>query len=185
MISKFKMTALVLLMILLNAGTGFSDESDKPLYPGFTPIIQSNAFQKFLSRPVNDESKILYLIDRFADSNIEIVYDGHYFSAALATSVAKWFFSRRYHKETPKQWVMKWCNSTVPSGNLIWVKLPNGKFKLSREILLAEVKSLDEAYAKRAASSKKNEIVGNLENSIPAEIKSASNPQIAVQAAAK
>lgn len=112
--------------------------------PALTPIRESKAFRMFSSRPLSDHSKILFLIDRFAEAPIEILYDGQYYKAAFAANVAKWFMARRYRKESAEQFINKWCNATVPGNNLIWVKFPNGDFKLSREILNSELKQLEQ-----------------------------------------
>lgn len=111
----------------------------------FPPIVESKAYQQFKTRPVSDLSKLIYLIDRFGATKIEIVYNGHYYKSIFAASLAKFFLSQNYRKETVDQWIMKWCNVSIPSGNLIWVKFPNNKFKLSRDVLRAELVELEAA----------------------------------------
>ncbi len=71
--------------------------------------------------------------------------------------MARWFIARRYRKETVEQFINKWCNATVPGNNLIWVKFPNGDFKLSKEILTSELKQLEETITQDLASKKKPE----------------------------
>ncbi len=134
---------LMSVFVFLAAGLTLSAQNVEPFYPGFTPLLESRAYQQFKARPASDYSKIIYLIDRFSDSKIQIVYDGHYFSAVFGARVARWFLARNYRKETPEQWIMKWCNASVPASNLIWVKLPTGKFRLSREVLIEELKNLE------------------------------------------
>ena len=118
--------------------------ASQALYPNLTPIPESPAYQQYRNRPVSELSKIIYLIDRFMDSDIEILYDGHYFDAKFSGRVARWFLATHYRKENAEQWIMRWCNTTVPEGNLIWVKLPDGSFLLAREVLLTELKKLNE-----------------------------------------
>ena len=150
----------------------------------FEPVRESVAFKAFVSRqPVNEYSKILYLIDRFEQSKIQIVYEGHYYNADFAAKVSRWFLARRYKDETAKKWIMQWCNTTVPSGNLIWVKLSNGKFKLSREILLDELKSL-ETEATRSFFDKTLDVSKDSSaQSLPAEIGAATISPIPIPAA--
>ncbi len=102
-------------------------------------VRETLAYRQFKSRPVSDFSKIIFLIDRFADSGIVIVYDGHQYQSKFAATVARWFLVRNYKKQTVKEWVMRWCNTSVLSGSLIWVKFPDGNFRLSREVLLSEM----------------------------------------------
>ncbi len=114
-------------------------EAAKPL----VAIRETMAYKQFKSRPVSDFSKLIFLIDRFADSGVVIVYDGHQYQSKFAATVARWFLVRNYKKQTVKEWVMRWCNTSVLSGSLIWVKFPDGAFKLSREVLLNELAELD------------------------------------------
>ncbi len=108
------------------------------------PIRESKAYQQYRLRPASDFSKLIYLIDRFSACMIEIVYDGHYFKAPFAARVARWFLATNYKKETTsKEWIMRWCNTTIPQGTPIYVKFPNGKFRLAREVLLEEIDELD------------------------------------------
>ena len=122
----------------------------------FSPLKESKAYQQFVLRPVSDFSKLAYLIDRFMDSDLEIVYDGHYYKAPFAARVARWFLARNYKKQTPEEWIMQWCNASVPEGNLIWVKLPNGKFRLSREILLDELHALNRTISQESETKTSN-----------------------------
>lgn len=110
----------------------------------FGPLRESKAFQQFRTRPVTDLSKLFYLIDRFSGTPIEIVFNGHYYKTAFVAQLAKFFLAQNYKKETPKQWIMKWCNVS-PQGTLIWVKFPDNSFKLSRDVLLSELEELEKA----------------------------------------
>ncbi len=114
------------------------------------PVRESAAYQQYKNRPDSDNSKLIYLIERLGDAPIEVLYDGHYFKAPFVAKVARWFLGRHYRKETVKQWIMKWCNASVPGGNLIWVKMSDGKFKLSREVLSDELKLLEETIKEDA-----------------------------------
>lgn len=125
----------------------------------FGQIRDSQAYQHFRQRPVNDFSKLMYMIDRFSGEKIQIVYDNHYFDAQFSAKIAKWFLGRNYKKETPREWIMRWCNTSI-SGQLIWVKMPSGKFKLSREVLMEEIKDLDQTILEdeQLELSKKKEL---------------------------
>ena len=122
-------------------------------FAGFPPIDESTAYQQYQTRPVSELSKIIYLVDRFVDSKIQIKYDDHYYSAPFTARVARWFVSIRYKNETAKDWILKWCNTSVPAGNLIWVKFPDGHFRLAREILLNELTALEKKMKEQQTSS--------------------------------
>jgi hypothetical protein len=136
-VSAIVLTAVVL---MVSSETVFAAKD-----VAFPPMKETKAYQQFRLRPVTDFSKLVYLIDRFSSLDLQIVYDGHYYEAAFAGRIAKWFLGRNYKKETPKDWIMRWCNTSVPAGNIIYVKMPNGKFKLSREVLTQELADLDQA----------------------------------------
>jgi hypothetical protein len=110
------------------------------------PAHQSDAFRQFTTRPYSELSKILYLIDRFGSTDVEILYDGHYYHARFAKQVARWFLFHHYRKETAEQWIWRWCNKTVVTNNLIWVRFQDGTSRLAREVLLEELGALEKAY---------------------------------------
>lgn len=114
-----------------------------PLYPGFPPIRESKAYKKFSTRTYSEFSKILYLIDRYSDSQILINYEDQNYNAAFSTTVARWFLSRNYKKQTAKEWVIQWCSKSILASKPIFVKLPNEKFVLAREVLEAELADLE------------------------------------------
>lgn len=137
-----KLLGFLILTLTLEAAIGNSNLWAL-LYEGFPTTKESQAYHEFIKRSNSEHSKLLYLIDRFGDANVEIVYDGHYYSAPFVARVARWFISRNYRKEPAEKWLMRWCNTSIVTGNLIWVKLPTGKFRLAREVLLDELRALD------------------------------------------
>ncbi len=106
----------------------------------FPSVAQSKAYHLFKSKTDTDFAKLLFLIDRFEHSGIQVVYEGHYFDGIFAAKIARWFLARKYRKETPEDWIMRWCNTSL-GGQLIYVKFPDGKFRLSREVLFDELKA--------------------------------------------
>jgi len=162
----------ILLILAFTAQATLFAQGSYAIYSGFPDLQESQSYKEFKKRPLSEHSKLIYLIDRFGDADIEIVYDGHYFSAPFVARVTRWFLSRHYKRESAEKWVMRWCNTSI-SGNLIWVKLPDGHFRLSREILLSELKALDEAIAedfKKTQTSLKEEIASaNLSQLIAAQ----------------
>jgi len=121
--------------------SSYAQES-QPLYPGFTTIKESAAYRRYVKRVASEQSKILYLIDRFAASKIEIDYDGYYLPAKLAAHFARLFVMQNYEGQTAEQWVHQWCHRTILRGNPIYVKLPDGSLRLGREVLFEELGNL-------------------------------------------
>lgn len=158
-----------------------------PKLSGFPPIKDSFAYKQFMNRKdQSDLSKLIYLIDRFSGTDIQVVYDGISYKSAFAAGVAKWFLARKYSKETVNEWILKWCNRTILAGNLIWVKFPDGATKLSREVLTNEVKALEkllsEEKAQKVAEEQKKTNEENLlkiqapVNDVPATPIKSNNP---------
>ena len=110
-------------------------------------VLQSKAYHNFRKRSVSEKSKILYLIDRYQYSGVKIMYNGIYFDSPMAAHVARWFFFRFYKNETVEQWLVKWCHRSVPSGQLIWCKFPDGSFRLSKDVLSEAFAELEQAIA--------------------------------------
>ena len=117
------------------------------LYPGFPPLKQSQAFTEFLKSPRNDYAKLLFLIDRFGDADIKVIYNGYEFEALFAAGVARWFLKIYYRGQDPKTWILQWCNRSIPNDELIRVKLPDRRYLLSRDVLSKELAQLQEAIA--------------------------------------
>lgn len=169
-----RLPVLVLISFLGIAHLGFALDY-KPIYPSFTPIRESKAYQKFATRPLTDFSKLLYLIDRFGDADISINYDGQTYTAKFAITVARWFLARNYKKQTPQQWINQWCTKSI-GNKTIFVKLPNGKFRPSREILMDELKALEEIVRE---NNQKPQLVAEAAIPTAPEIKAA-EPEIKV-----
>lgn len=133
----------------------------------FPPLLESKAYQQFKSRPVSELSKLIYLIDRFGGTKIEIVYNGNYYKPAFVASLAKFFLTQNYHKEKINEWIMKWCNVSIPSGNLIWVRFPDGKFKLARDVLKAETAELEGVIKSQETAKTSDDVKAKQSAAIP------------------
>ena len=119
-----------------------------PFDPALSPLEDAKAYKMFLMRPYSELSKIVFLIDRFKESKVKVVYDDIYFDAAFAARVAKWFLSQHYRKENAREWIMLYCNQSLVDHKLIWVADEKGGFKLSREVLLSALQELEEVCAR-------------------------------------
>lgn len=117
------------------------------LYPGFEKIEESQAYHQFVLHETSELSKLIYLIDRFEHANVIIIYDGFQIAAAKAAPLARWFLQKNYRGQTAEEWIVQWCSRTVPRNKLIKVKLPDESVRLSRDILMDELKWLDQMTA--------------------------------------
>ncbi|MDD5218618.1 MAG: hypothetical protein PHN49_11695 [Candidatus Omnitrophica bacterium] len=125
-------------------------------YPGIEPLEQSQAFKRYRMQPPSEYTKLIYLINRFSAADIEVIYDGYQYPTRFIAPFARQFLSRNYQrKQTAKDWILKWGNLTVPLGNLVWVKFPDGSVLLARDVLFRELESL--ALAAKQASETNGE----------------------------
>lgn len=151
---RFFILTIIIIISFLKITPLAADE--KLPYSGFVPPAESKAFQQFKLRPISDLSKLIYLIDRFVDSDVQVMYENHYYPAFFAARVARAFLPAHYKDEKPEAWIMQWCSTSFPSGAPIWMKFSDGSFKLGREVMIAELKLLDQII--EAESVQKQEV---------------------------
>lgn len=123
-------------------------DSQAALYPGFPKIEESKAYKTLLKRGVSHKTVLTYLIDRYADAKIRIVYDEYRVDSRFAANLARIFLLKQYRGEAPEEWIYKWCNTSIISGKAIWVELPDESLVLSREVLQAELDALSDLMTK-------------------------------------
>ena len=118
--------------------------SEKPSsYHSSPPSLASKAYQQFVLRPRSELSKLICLIDRFADSNIQILYDDQYYPASFIAPIARAFLASHYNHESAEDWVARWCAVSIPDGNPIWIKFQDGNSYRALDVLLEELKVLN------------------------------------------
>lgn len=125
------------LLIGLHAGAVFAFNYQLP------PLEDSPAYRQFSRRPPSELTKLLYLIDRFRDTQVTVVYNGSNYDAREAARIAKKFLMSNYKKETAEFWVRKYCFRSEPANRWILFKAPDGSVAKAGEILLAELQRLD------------------------------------------
>ncbi len=128
-----------------------------PFDPQLEVLKDSKAYQVYKSRTDSSSelTKLIYLIDRFQKANMTIIYDGIEYKPDFVARMARWFLPSHYHNESAEKWIMVWCNKSYSFRQLIWVKDSKEHCKLAREILLEELKRLDETKANESEVVKK------------------------------
>ncbi len=149
------MVAVTAGSLLLAGAPGWGNEASggtygggKPLYPGFSSIEESRAFTRYTKRSKSDQSKLLYLIDRFADASIEIEYGGYFFPAPMSANFARFFLAHYYKGQSPQEWIEQWCTYTIHSRQLVHVRLPDGSLVPGGQVLQDELEALERAISK-------------------------------------
>lgn len=113
------------------------------------PIEESRAYNQYSLRPDTILSRLVYLIDRFSEARIQVVYDGISYPASVAGPFARWFLGVRYEGQTEKEWIKQYCDKSIFTGQKIWVKDAHGAFAEGSKVLLEELETLNTLAAKK------------------------------------
>lgn len=142
-------SALALLTLFALSANLFASEVPTPpsSTPGLQipgPMPQSRALQRFQNRPVSELSKLLYLVDRLGETDVQIVYEKNTYYSKLVLPVARWYLSQHYDKkDSAEAWLSKWCYRSLGSGEPVLVKYKDGSLRSARDLLLEELDQLD------------------------------------------
>jgi len=142
--------AFFLLTILIFSTTSEAEKAEVKEAPShqefISPVKESNAYKRYLHRTKNEQSKILYLLDRFLNSPLKVVYDGTTYDSNTAINFARSYVARNYRNENAASWIKIHAYRSNPKRKIIYMKLPNGKTKPFRDALLEELEALEKAY---------------------------------------
>lgn len=120
-----------------------AEEAKKPLYPGFPALEESRAYQQYQLRPKTELSKLIFLIDRFGPTELQVIYDDIYYPAPLASKIVRAYVAVNYHNETADYWMKNYATISIFSGKPVWLKLPDESFIRARDLFLEELAELD------------------------------------------
>jgi hypothetical protein len=113
--------------------------------PSFEPVEQSKAFRQYTLRGASEFSKILYLIDRFKNTKVEVVYDGYPYPALRAAQEARAYLAKNYRQGDPAERWIKLNAYRSGAGNIIYFKYPDGDRRPMRDVLLEELQILKQS----------------------------------------
>jgi len=110
----------------------------------FVPIKKSNAYAKFLKRPQSELSKLIFLIDRFQESDVLVIYDGYEHDPGDAALQAKKYLRKNYQNKMDAERWLKVHSYRSDSGNVMIFKYPDGDTRPVRDVLLEQLDLLVE-----------------------------------------
>lgn len=113
-----------------------------PAFAETGTAVTGPALENFRARPATEYSKLLYLIDVFANTETEIVYEGHCYKARAVSPIVRWYISKNYREEKAEDWIKKWCHR-AGQGERIWVRLEDGRLRAARDFLLEALDKLN------------------------------------------
>ena len=110
------------------------------------PIEQSAAYKKLLLRPKTELSKLSFLIDRFKEMTLTVIYEGHEYDQDKAAQYAKKFLQQNYHTKgegSAEKWVKEYCYRSEASKQVIIFRYPDKTEKPARDVMLVELEELN------------------------------------------
>jgi len=129
-----------LALVLLFASEGRAED-----YRQYLPSMEeSRAYQQYSLRPKVELSKLIYLLDRFRESKLEVIFDGNPYPPEKAADHAKVYLSKHYHREEAKRWIKLHVHRSITKNEVIYARFPTGKKKPAKDILLKELEFLDD-----------------------------------------
>ncbi len=110
------------------------------------PFQESAAYKQYTRNPKSELSKLIYLMNRFRDSDLKVLYDGHDYTSDYAIGEAKKYIARNYHKENAEKWIKKHAyRAQSGGGDIIYLKYSDGKLRPLRDVLIEELEALQKA----------------------------------------
>ena len=106
-----------------------------------TPAPQSPAYQQYLKRPKNEMSKLLYLMDRFKQAPLTVIYDRVEYESDIALKHAKSYVAKHYQRQNAAEWIQENAYRSL-HGSVIYVKFPDGEKRVLRDVLIEELNHL-------------------------------------------
>jgi len=114
-------------------------------FAALPPLSESQAFARYKKRIKTELSKLIYLLDRFNDPQMEIKIDGNTYRSEMAFPFAKAFLALNYRKEKAEVWIQKYCYRSPFANQVMLGCLKDEKCMPGRDLLLAELKELRKA----------------------------------------
>ncbi len=128
----------------------FGMASAVPGTEGLQPMAQSQAFQDFLKKPVNNFSKLVCVLNYMRTVPFMVQYDGIDYAMQIAYPVALAYLMTNYHNEDPEAWVRKNTYRSLFHNQIIYFKLQNGRYVPVRDVLLEKFHELEAARKAQA-----------------------------------
>ena len=110
------------------------------------PAKDSPAFKHYKQRSKNEISKLLYLLERFHNTEFKVIYDGTTYDANTAIDLSRAYITQNYHGEKALSWIRINANRSTPKGAVIYMTFPNGKKRPLRDVLIEELAALEKIY---------------------------------------
>ncbi len=113
---------------------------------GSAALDSSKAYQKFTKRPLNELSKLVFLIDRFEELNVTVVFGNHEYTAEESSRYAKRYLAQHFqNSQSAASWLKLNCYRVPETKDIIYFKGSDKKLTIARDVLLNELAQLNQA----------------------------------------
>lgn len=116
---------------------------------GLQPVSESSAYHQYSRQKSSSElAKILFLLNRFWFAEAEVYSEGIWYDSKKAMLEAKKFISKHYKKQSAEKFVNVYAYRPLKGRDIYQIRLQGGESHPLREVLLDELKTLEEINAK-------------------------------------
>jgi hypothetical protein len=129
---------LLCLGMMLFLGAGRAVAGLEAVLP---PFQETPAYQQYQKRPKSELSKILYLMDRFKQAPVIVIYDRVEYESEIALKHAKSYVAKHYHRQDAAEWIRENAYRSV-NGSVIYLKAPDGEKRVLRDVLIEELQKV-------------------------------------------
>lgn len=137
-----------IIFLLCFAGSALSADAD------LLDSERAKAVEQYRRRPESDRSKLIYLMERFRDTDVQVVYDGYNYGARESAVHARQYIARHYKKGRAGDWVREHAYRSNPGGQIIYLKFPDGRIQTLRDVLLEELTMLETLMAQTSGQGR-------------------------------
>lgn len=109
--------------------------------PALPALTESQAYKLYTRQPKSELSKLLYLMNRFKEGEIQVVYNGQHYESEEAFRLARDFLRKNYKKESAEYWIKKYCTRT-DKGSVILFKDAQNKTRPAADAAMEELQAL-------------------------------------------
>jgi len=117
---------------------------------GLQPLAESQAYQDFLKKPVNDFSKMICLLNYFRTAPVIVRFEDIDYTAEFAYPFGLVYLMANYRNEKPEHWARKHCYRSIFSNKIIYFKFQDGSSRPARDVILEKFQELEEVQKKPA-----------------------------------
>ncbi len=107
-------------------------------------MSDSQAYKLYARQPKSELSKLLYLMNRFKEGRVGVIYNGQHYKSEEAFRIARDFLRKNYKKESAEFWIKKYCTRT-DKGGVILFKDANNDTRPAAEAAMEELQALEGA----------------------------------------